>query len=100
MTRAETDMKSLKIRAEGRGIAKKIKAEAESQKIRLLGQAQAKRIAKIDNAMGRICSASRQREMIISSAQTVGKAKSMLIFSEGGSSGDLLNGNLGNLITQ
>ena len=100
LTQAETDMKSLKIRAEGRGVAKTIKAQAESDQIQILAQAQAKRISKIDAAMGKVCTTSKNREMILSSAESLGKAETTVIFSDTAiAGGDITNGNLGNFFS-
>mmetsp|Transcript_37908 Transcript_37908/g.55878 ORF Transcript_37908/g.55878 Transcript_37908/m.55878 type:complete len:656 (+) Transcript_37908:75-2042(+) len=94
VTRAATAMKSLQIRAEGEGVAKTIKAEAKSDTIRIIGDAEAARIRKIDDAMSSICVPSQRREMILSAAETLKAANSTLIFSDAETGNNILNGNM------
>lgn len=94
ITRAATSMKSLNIRANGDAVARQIKAAAESDRIKILGQAEAGRISKINDAMSKICDTSQQREMILSAANTIGESQTTLVFSDGDSANALLMGNL------
>ena len=94
ITRAATSMKSLNIRANGDAVARQIKAAAESDRIKILGQAEAGRIGKINDAMSKICATSQQREMILSAANTIGESQTTLVFSDGDSANALLMGNL------
>ena len=94
VTRAATEMKSLRIRAEGAGEARKIKASAESEKVQILGTAQANRIAAIDAEMSKICDASSRREMILSSAETLKNSDATLVFSSKDAASGILMGNI------
>lgn len=95
---AQTEMKSLHIRTEGRGVAQTIKAAAESNKIRILALAEAGRIQNIDQAIAQSCASSKQREMILVSGEALKGSNSTLIFSDWQTGNDVLNGNMHELL--
>lgn len=77
--RAETDVKSMKIRAEGEGAALLVDANAASEEITIIAQAEADRILGIDKALSGTSEATQTRELIVASGDTMAASSSAIV---------------------
>lgn len=77
--RAETDVKSLKIRAEGEGAALLVETDAAAEEIEIIAQAEADRIVAVDKALSGTSEATQMRELIVASGATMRASKSAIV---------------------
>jgi regulator of protease activity HflC (stomatin/prohibitin superfamily) len=98
VTRAATDMNSLQIRTKGEALAKEITANAESSRISIVSKAEADRIRQIDKVMNQASDVTKNREMVLATAKSLGSSKTTLIFSDSQTGNDILNGNMAHIM--
>mmetsp|Transcript_39295 Transcript_39295/g.57810 ORF Transcript_39295/g.57810 Transcript_39295/m.57810 type:complete len:636 (+) Transcript_39295:141-2048(+) len=77
--RAQTAVKSLKIRAEGEGAAMKVDANARAAEISIIADAEATRIGAIDAALANSCASSQSKELITATGHAVGATRHSIV---------------------